>query len=428
MSARDKGRADPLLERRARLLGPAYRLFYSRPLHIVKGEGTRLYDADGVEYLDAYNNVACVGHCHPRVVEALTRQAATLNTHTRYLGTGILDYAEQLLATFPPPLDQVMLTCSGSEANDLACRLACAATGASGFIVTGAAYHGVTATVAALSPSLGPGVALSRCARTVPAPSARWQASAEVGERFGASVREAIAALAADGIRPAALLVDTLFASDGLRPDPPGFLGPAVAAIRDAGGLFIADEVQAGFGRTGSEMWGFARHGLIPDLVTLGKPMGNGHPIAGVVGRSSVLAALAERTRYFNTFGGNPVSCAVGAAVLDVIRDEGLLANVLAVGASLAAGLRTLQARHQAIVDVRAAGLFAAVEIGAAPAGPSASERARGLVDALRDRRVLVGLSGPDDDVLKIRPPLVFTSADADILLSALDEALIEVA
>ncbi|MDB5624309.1 MAG: aminotransferase class III-fold pyridoxal phosphate-dependent enzyme [Tardiphaga sp.] len=421
VTARDRA----LIERRARLLGPAYRLFYANPVHLVRGEGVWLYDADGEAYLDVYNNVASVGHCHPHVVAALSRQAATLNTHTRYLTDGILDYAERLLATLPDDLAQVMFTCTGSEANDLAYRAARAFTGGTGMIVTQLAYHGVTIAISELSPSLGDGIAIPAHVRTVPAPDAYRAKNADVGESFAAQVRAAIADMTAHGIKPAALLVDTIFSSDGVFADPTGFLAPAVAAIREAGGLFIADEVQPGFGRTGSGMWGFARHGVVPDIVTMGKPMGNGHPMAAMVARPDILDAFGRRTRYFNTFGGNPVSCAVGMAVLDVIEREALIANARDVGAYMSDGLRALAQRHEIIGDVRGAGLFIGVELvrDRATKAPATAETAR-LVNGLRDKRVLISAAGPFANVLKIRPPLVFSRGHADRFLSAMDEVL----
>lgn len=242
-----------LVDRRAKALGPAYRLFYETPVHLVRGEGVWLYDTAGEAYLDTYNNVACVGHCHPKVVEAMSAQAAELASHTRYLHEGILDYAERLLATFPAALSQVMFTCTGSEANDLALRIARAHTGGTGVIVTENAYHGVTAAVSELSPSLGAGVPLGAHVRTVPAPD-HARHGADVAAGFAADVQAAIDDLLRHGIRPAALLADTVFSSDGVFADPAGFLAPAVATIRAAGGVFIADEVQAGFARTGDAM------------------------------------------------------------------------------------------------------------------------------------------------------------------------------
>ncbi len=417
-----------LIERRERVLGPAYRLFYADPVHLVRGEGVWLYGPDGEAYLDVYNNVACVGHCHPHVVAAMSRQAAVLNTHTRYVTDGILEYAERLLATFPWELSQVMFTCTGSEANDLAYRVACAHTGGTGMIVTELAYHGVTSVLAGMSPSLGAQVPLGSAVRTVPAPDLYRAGGMDVAETFAANVRAAAADLIAHGIKPAALLVDTIFSSDGVMSDPPGFLGPAAAAIREAGGLFIADEVQPGFGRTGAGMWGFARHGLVPDLVTMGKPMGNGHPMAAMVAKPAILEAFGKRSRYFNTFGGNPVSCAVGMAVLDVIERDGLIENARSTGEYLNAGLNSLKGRHMLVGDVRGTGLFVGLELvtDRGTRDPATRETAW-LVNELRRRRVLISAAGPHGNVLKIRPPLVFRKEHADRFVSELDAALSQI-
>ncbi|OKO82565.1 aspartate aminotransferase family protein [Bradyrhizobium sp. NAS96.2] len=410
-----------LIARRNRLLGPAYRLFYEQPVHVIRGEGIWLYDAAGKRYLDAYNNVACVGHCHPRVIEAIARQAAVLNTHTRYLHETILDYAERLLATFPAEIGQVMFTCTGSEANDLALRVARTCTGGTGVIVTRTAYHGVTGALAELSPSLGLPEPTAPHVRLVPAPQS---AGDETGEIFANHVRTAFADMARNGIRPAALLVDTIFSSDGVFADPPGFLRPAVEAAHAAGALFIADEVQPGFGRCGQGLWGFARHGIVPDMVTMGKPMGNGHPIAAMAARPDLLREFGARSRYFNTFGGNPVSAAAGMAVLDVIEREGLVENAGRTGALLRQRLDALRARHELVAEVRGAGLFIGVELrhGGAPAGQQAAR----IVNALRETGVLISAAGPDGNVLKIRPPLVFGAEHVDLLVDALDQALLE--
>lgn len=412
---------EALVARRARALGPAYRLFYETPVHLVRGEGVWLFDRAGEAYLDTYNNVACVGHCHPRVVEAMARQAATFASHTRYLHEGILDYAERLLATFPAELAHVMFTCTGSEANDLALRIAREHTGGTGVIVTENAYHGVTADVAALSPSLGGGVPLGPHVRTVPAPDpARYGAGVAAG--FAAAVQAAIDDLLRHGFRPAALLVDTIFSSDGVFADPEGFLAPAVAAIRAAGGIFIADEVQPGFARTGAAMWGFVRHGLVPDMVSLGKPMGNGYPVAALVVRPSVVAAFSAKARYFNTFGGNAVAAATASAVLDVIEDEGLLDNASDTGVHLAGGLRDLAARHDCLGAVRGAGLFIGADI--VRDGAADAQLAARVVNGLRAAKVLISATGKAGNVLKIRPPLVFTREHADIFLDRLARVL----
>lgn len=414
-----------LIERRQRVLGPAYRLFYEEPLHFVRGEGVWLIDPDGNRYLDAYNNVAAVGHCHPRVVEAIARQAGRLNTHTRYLHETILDYAERLLATFPPQLGHVMFTCTGSEANDLALRIAKAFTGASGVIVTAHAYHGVTDAISQLSPSLGAGVPRGRHVRLVPAPDPYRGSAADVAAVFAGHVRRAIEGLQADGFGVAAMFCDTIFSSDGIFTEPEGFLRAAVDNVRDAGGLFVADEVQPGFGRTGTAMWGFARHGLVPDLATLGKPMGNGHPVAAVALKPRLIEEFGRKARYFNTFGGNPVSCAAALATLDVIEEEKLQANALDVGMLLIEALRQMAARHPLIGDVRGRGLFVGVELveEQSTRKPATAAAAR-LVNELRRRRILISATGPFGNILKIRPPLVFTREHAGILLEAMEAAL----
>ena len=414
-----------LIARREKVLGPAYRLFYEEPLHLVRGEGVFLHDASGEKYLDAYNNVASVGHCHPRVVEAITAQTAVLNTHTRYLHEGIVDYAETLTATFPYALSQAMFTCTGSEANDLAVRIARFVTGGTGIIATELAYHGLTSAVAEFSPSLGESVTLGPHVRTVPAPDSYRHSPGEMMEKFGRDVEAAIADLKRHGIRPAMLITDTIFSSDGIFAGPKGFLKPAVDAIHAAGGLFVADEVQPGFGRTGEAMWGFERHGVAPDMVTIGKPMGNGYPMAGIVLRPEVIAEFGPRARYFNTFGGNPVAAAAGKAVLDTIRIEGLQQNAREVGSYLMEGLRTLARSHPAIGDVRGSGLFVGVEIVSDPAAKQADAAlTTRIVNGLRRRRVLISASGPRANVLKIRPPLVFSRENADMLLEALEDVL----
>lgn len=412
-----------LVERRMRLLGPAYRLFYETPVHLVRGQGVWLYDAAGNAYLDTYNNVASLGHCHPHVIAATARQSAILSSHTRYLHDTVLDYAEKLLAHFPPQLSHVMFTCTGSEANDLAFRIACAHTGGTGFIVTENAYHGVTNTIAAMSPSLGQGVALGANVRTIPAPDP-LRLAGDLGFAFAAQVQNAIDNLLTHGIKPAALIVDTIFSSDGVFCDPAGFIAPAVATIRAAGGLFIADEVQPGFGRTGDAMWGFQRHGVIPDLVSLGKPMGNGYPVAGLVMRPEVVAEFGSKARYFNTFGGNAVAAATAMAVLEVIEAEGLLANAKTVGQAFHNGLRDLATRHDCLGPLRSAGLFLGQDIIAGdPLIADAAKTAR-LVNALREARILISATGPRANVLKIRPPLVFSLSNVDHFLTTFDAVL----
>lgn len=411
---------EALVARRQAALGPAYRLFYETPVHLVRGQGVWLYDKDGNAYLDTYNNVASVGHCHPRVVQAMAAQAATFASHTRYLHETVLDYSERLLATLPAEIGHLMFTCTGSEANDLALRIAHEHTGGTGIIVTENAYHGVTLTVAGFSPSLGPGVPLGEHVRTVPAPDPSL--GDRTGAVFAAGVQAAIDDLNRRGVKPAVLIVDTIFSSDGVIPDPAGFLAPAVQAVRQAGGLFIADEVQPGFGRTGAGMWGFTRHGVVPDMVSMGKPMGNGYPVAALALRPEVVAGFGARGRYFNTFGGNAVAAATAAAVLDVIEDEGLVENARATGAHLAEGLRSLAARFPALGDVRSAGLFVGADI--VREGLPDAALAHRVVNGLREARVLISATGKNANTLKIRPPLVFAREHADIFLERLAQVL----
>jgi 4-aminobutyrate aminotransferase-like enzyme len=428
------GRADlspataAMIERRDALLGPAYRLMYEHPLHIVRGEGVWLIDPQGRRYLDVYNNVASLGHCHPAVTEAICRQVQTLATNTRYLHDTILELAERLLATVPETdLAHLMLTCTGSEANDVAYRIAQVRTGGTGVIVTETAYHGFTDAVSKFSPSLGVTVDLGAHVRLVPAPRLYHAEGVDLGERFTRDVEAAIADLRRHGIKPAALIVDSLFTSDGILPGPAGFLQGAVEAIKRAGGIFIADEVQPGFGRTGEHMWGFQRHGVIPDIVTLGKPMGNGQPIAGLLATAEVLAEFGKNSRYFNTFAGNTVSCAAALAVLDTIEKEGLLQHAARVGKILRDGIAALADRHEAIGDVRGAGLFVGVELVAdrATRAPDRELTSR-VVNLMRDKGVLLSACAMGHNVLKIRPPLVLTAEQAGMVIETLDAALSE--
>lgn len=415
-----------MIERRDALLGPAYRLMYEHPLHIVRGEGVWLIDPQGRRYLDVYNNVASLGHCHPAVSEAICRQVQTLATNTRYLHDTILELAERLLATVPETdLAHLMLTCTGSEANDVAYRIAQAHTGGTGVIVTETAYHGFTDAVSKFSPSLGATVDLGAHVRLVPAPRLYHAEGADLGERFTRDVEAAIADLQRHGIKPAALIVDSLFTSDGILPEPAGLLKGAVEAIQQAGGLFIADEVQPGFGRTGEHMWGFQRHGVMPDIVTLGKPMGNGQPVAGLLATADVLAKFGKDSRYFNTFAGNTVSCAAALAVLDTIEKEGLVQHAAKVGKMLRDGIAALAGRHEAIGDVRGAGMFVGVELVSDRATRTPDrELTTRVVNRMRDMGVLLSACAMGHNVLKIRPPLVLSAQEARLVIETLDEAL----
>lgn len=414
-----------LVHRREQVLGPAYRLFYRTPVHLVRGVGSHLFDADGQDYLDVYNNVASVGHAHPAVVAAIAEQAGALNTHTRYLHDAVVSYSEDLLALLPDEVDKVMFCCTGSEANDLAVRVAQEHTGGTGVVVSAEAYHGNTALVSGMSPALGTGQPLGTDVRTVRAPDA-WRIGApDLGLWFADQVRAAISDLERHGIRFAAFLADSIFSSDGVFPDPAGplgFLAPAIDVVHAAGGVFIADEVQPGFARTGDAFWGFARHGVVPDLVTMGKPMGNGIPVSAVAARSDVLADF--RLPYFNTFGGNPVSIAAARAVLAVLHEEHLQEHAARVGARLRRELVALTDGDPRIGEVRGAGLYIGVDVVTDPVTRTPDvATALDLVEALRDRRVLTSVCGPGN-VLKLRPPLVFDDADVDRLLEAFEASL----
>lgn len=416
-----------LIERRKALLGSAYRLFYQKPVHIVRGEGAWLFDADGHRYLDMYNNVPHVGHCHPHVVAALQNQIATLNTHTRYLHDNVLNLAERLIAKFPTELDTVMFSCTGSEANELALRIARACTGGTGLIVTDFAYHGNTKAIYEISTEDIPAEEIPEFVVTVPTPDCyrgRYRGP-DAAEKYAQHVHEALATLHSRGVRPAAMVVDTIFSSGGVVATPPGYLEQAAKIVRTAGALFVADEVQPGFGRTGRNFWGYEIDNFIPDVVTMGKPMGNGHPLAATMTRRSLVDEFSKCAHYFNTFGGNPVSCAAGLAVLDVIEQDGLQAHALDVGLYLNHGIQALASRHHSIGDIRGDGLFKSIELvkdrdSREPDGELTSR----IVNSLRDRRVLTGSTGADNNILKLRPPMVFSKQDTDHFLQIFDEVL----
>jgi 4-aminobutyrate aminotransferase-like enzyme len=420
---------DALLDRRRRVLGSALEpLSYRRPLHVVRGEGAWMFDADGRGYLDAYNNVPVVGHAHPRVVEAIARQAALLNTNTRYLHEHVVELAERLVATMPDGLDTVMFVNSGSEANDLAWRLATTVTGGDTGIVTDWAYHGVTHAIADFSPSEWPRGTQPAAVETIPAPNSYRGPYAGADEPAAVATAEidaAVARIRDRGRRPAALFVDATFTADGIFVPPAPVVRAFAELARGAGALYVADEVQSGFGRTGDDLWGFTAWEVTPDIVTLGKPMGNGHPVAAVVTRADIVDAFAARTTFFSTFGGNPVACAAALAVLDVIRDEPLLANAARRGARLRAALADLAERHAAIGDVRGRGLMAGVELveDRGTQAPAA-DLAAAVKEEMRERGVLIGTTGRAGNTLKIRPPLSLTDDEADLIARTLDEVL----
>jgi 4-aminobutyrate aminotransferase-like enzyme/Ser/Thr protein kinase RdoA (MazF antagonist) len=423
-----------LAARRARL-GPSLSLSYRRPLTIVKGRAQYLYDAEGRRFLDCVNNVAHVGHCHPHVVRAGQRQMAVLNTNTRYLHDQILIYTERLLAKLPPHLEVVYLVCSGSEANELALRLARATTGARDVLVQEAGYHGNTQGLIELShykfAGKG-GFAPPPHVHVVPLPDPDRGLfrGADSGPSYVAEVEALLAQLAAAGRRPAAMLAEAIIGCGGQVVPPRGYLAGAFDAVRRAGGVAIADEVQVGFGRVGTHFWAFEADGAVPDIVTMGKPIGNGHPMGAVATTRRVADAFANGMEYFNTFGGNPVSCAIGEAVLDVIDDEDLLANVRRVSERFFEGGREIARRHAStghpiIGSVRGRGMYVGIELVQDPElGTPATAVAAYVSERLRDHGVLVSTDGPHANVLKIKPPLVFGLADMDRLLATLDSVL----
>ncbi|RAT12615.1 MULTISPECIES: aspartate aminotransferase family protein [Lonsdalea] len=414
-----------LTNKRSQVLGESYRLFYRNPVHLVRGEGQYLWDASGKQYLDVYNNVASIGHCHPAVIDAVQQQMSQLNTHTRYLHERILDYTEDLLTTLPPDITKAMYMCTGSEANDLAIRVARAYSGGTGIIVSQEAYHGTSDLTSGASPALGSGQPLASTTRLVPAPD-RYRINApDLGVWFANEIQKQIDDMAAHGIKFAGFLADSIFSSDGVLPDPVGFLQPAIDVVHANGGIFIADEVQPGFARTGDTFWGFARHDVVPDIVTMGKPMGNGIPVSGLFAKADVLAAFSDEIPYFNTFGGNPVSMAAAQAVLNVIRDEGLEEHSKTVGARLKQELAAMAQRHECVGDVRGAGLFIGFELVSDRENKTADKPlALAVIEHLREERVLTSVAGPYGNVLKLRPPLAFQMQDIDWLVGALDNAL----
>lgn len=415
-----------LVARRRALLGPNVSTFYDEPIHIVRGEGVWLWDADGRKYLDCYNNVPHVGHCNPRVVEAICRQAGTLNTHTRYLHEGILDYVERLTATYDESLNTAILTCTGSEANDIALRMSEAMTGKRGIVATDATYHGNTALVSHLSRSNVPevGFGLDQYFRHVEAPDS-YRIPDPDGQRFAAKVQEAIDDLEKRGIGFAALVVCPLFLNEGFPAQQEGWLKPAADAARRAGGLLICDEVQSGFGRSGTHFWAHQKQGVVPDVVTMGKPMGNGHPVAGLVTSAEIMARFRKSFRYFNTFGGNPVSCAAATAVLEELQEKNLQAHAEKIGLLAHRRLTELADKYPVIGDVRQSGMVFGAEF---VLDQETKEPAIGFADKvvnrMRQRGVILSKLGRHKNTLKIRPPMPFAQEHLDLLMTTLEDVI----
>jgi 4-aminobutyrate aminotransferase-like enzyme len=406
---------DSLIDTRRRLLGRNLSIAYDKPLNIVRGSMQYLYDADGRQYLDGYNNVAHVGHCHPKVVAAAYEQMQLLNTNTRYVHDTILDYAERLTSTLPDPLNVCYFVNSGSEANELAIRLARAQTNARDMIVLDHAYHGNTTTLIDISPYKhdGPGGnGPPSWVHKVPLPRIAEDSQAVVDvikktDKLCGFIAESMPSVAGQIVLP------------------PGYLNKVYDAVRAAGGLCIADEVQTGYGRIGTHFWAFESYDVVPDIVVLGKPIGNGHPIGAVITTLEIAASFDNGMEFFSTFGGNTVSCAIGLAVLEVVQEEKLQTHALAVGEQLLNGLRELQQRHAIFRDVRGSGFFLGVEL--IKDDKPATNEAHRIVNAMRDNGILIGTDGPFHNVLKIRPPMPFSMIDADHFLTTLQKYVSEI-
>ncbi|TDQ83019.1 hydroxylysine kinase /5-phosphonooxy-L-lysine phospho-lyase [Dongia mobilis] len=420
---------DELLARRKERLIRNLSISYATPLKIVRGEGVHLYDDRGRAYLDCYNNVAQLGHANPEIVEAQARQAATLNTNTRYLHDNIIAYAEALTATLPPHLTVAAFVCSGSEANDLALRMARAHTRRKGIVALDWGYHGHLTSLIEISPYKykrkgGQGRPATTAEAALPdayrAPD-EWPQH-EIGARYAATVASAAARLAGDGFPPAAFIAESLPSSAGQIVLPPGYLPAAYKHAREAGAVVIADEVQIGFGRVGESMWGFEGEGASPDIITMGKPIGNGHPMAALVTTREIAESFHNGMEYFNTFGGNPVSCAIGLKVLEILQRDRLLENAKNLGADLLARMTRLKDRHDIIGDVRGRGLMLGIELvkDRRSKQPATAAAAR-MVDFCRREGILLGTDGPHDNVIKMRPGMIFTRANADFLMQVLE-------
>jgi 4-aminobutyrate aminotransferase-like enzyme len=418
-----------LLRRREQLLGPDLSLSYAKPLHLVRGEDVWLYDSDGRAYLDAYNNVAHVGHCHPDVVAAISRQSGLLNTNTRYLHATVLDFSEQLTATLPAGLDVCFFVNSGSEANDMAWQMAKAYTGNTGLIVLDEAYHGITEATARMSTSEYDPATRPDYVETLESPDAyrgrlRGRDS-DVANGYADSCEQAISNLGQGAIKPAAFIIDSGTSSSGILDLPEGYLPAITSKIQATGGLYIADEVQVGLGRSGSHFWGFEALGGSPDIVTIGKPIGNGHPIGIVVTSRDILAKFNAYMPFFSTFGGNPVSAAAGLEVLNIISRQKLQQNALQTSDYLKAGIKKLANQEPLIGEVRGAGLLIGVDLVLdRETREPASTAAKQVYNTMCDNGVLIGTSGPHGNVLKIRPPMTFGRHHADQLISTLADAL----
>jgi 4-aminobutyrate aminotransferase-like enzyme/Ser/Thr protein kinase RdoA (MazF antagonist) len=423
-----------LRDRRNHTIGPYSPLFYDEPIEFVSASGVWMTDQQGERYLDVYNNVPHVGHTEPRVVAAIAKQAATLNVHTRYLNDRVVEYAERLLATMDPELDRIMFTNSGSESNDLALRVAAQHTGAEGVLISDFSYHGHTRALVDLTTGLRTHEGLAPHVRTIRIPDLdgddRNRDAADVLTESLSEADRMLDELQEAGHGVSAVLIESLFSTEGLNRVPDGYVAGLVARVRARGGLVIGDEVQSGFGRTGTSYWGYSAHGFVPDLVTMGKPMGNGHPLGGRPLRAALLDEFGPRNMYFNTFGGNPVSSAAGLAVLDVLRDDDLIERARATGDLIRARLEEITRAAGFAGAVKGSGLFFGFDVydraAADPAAAPDPARTKRLVEGMRRRRILISRIGRNDNVLKMRPPMVFGPDEAGLLLDALTDTIRE--
>lgn len=416
-----------LLQRRQLTLGRHSPLFYDAPLELISAHGVWVKSADGTRYLDAYNNVPHVGHAHPAVANAVSKQMRTLALHTRYLNARVVEYAEALLAQFDPELDRVAFSNSGSEANELAIRVARLHTGSTGLLVSDHSYHGTTLALARATTALTVSEPFGDNVRGLRIPDATGlspSAQARILEHSLREADEAIASLEEAGHGVAAVIIDSLFSTEGLVRTPAGYIEGLVERVRRSGGLYVSDEVQSGFGRTGSTQWGYEMFAPVPDLVTLGKPMGNGHPLGGTVLRAGLLEEFGAENMYFNTFGGNPVSAAAGHAVLDIMAAEKLQERADEVGAHIRARLTEDLASNPYVESIRGTGLYIGLRFIDPETGEASGPTAKRIVEDMKTRRVLISRSGREDEMLKIRPPLAFELQHAEILLEKLSSSI----
>ena len=417
---------DDLLARHRRAMGHEAPLFYEDPVELVRGDGVWLEAADGTRYLDLYNNVPCVGHANPRVVAAMADQAATLNVHSRYLHPNVVDYTERLVSLHHDGIESVVLACSGSEATEMALTMARTLTGKRGLICTDATYHGNTSLVSKLSwlpVGTDRGGVRSISTPQLFRPIEAGLTEAELCQRYLDELGATIAGLESDGLGFAGIMLCSILANEGLPTTPVGWFEQVVAMVHDAGGLVIADEVQAGFARSG-QWWGYDTSGFVPDIVCMGKPMGNGLPVSGVVASNEAITTFRRKHKYFNTFASSPVQAAAGMAVIDEITDRGLVASVASVGQSLKHALSRLQPDYPKMGDIRGHGLFIGIDwVHPGTTDPDVAGAGR-MVESLKSKGMLLGKAGQHGNVLKIRPPLVFEQEHAALFLDAFTEAV----